>query len=111
MSKIRIAQRGWASVVPAKTVEEVNCGVGLPWVEIDGYRLDEVISANFTTEDDKFTDLRFTIRVTGPVEVVYVDRAGEPLPTDAKFVGEPVELIEGGEIDFATLLPRAVKDE
>ena len=34
MSRIRIAQTGWAFDRPARSVDEVNAGFGLWWVEI-----------------------------------------------------------------------------
>jgi hypothetical protein len=76
--KIRIAMKGWSKFGPAETADEVRIGVGVPWVEVDGHRITEVVKAEIKTTEDGFQEV--TVSLIGPVEIVYVGRDGEPLP-------------------------------
>jgi len=78
--RVRIAQEGWQQSEPARTVDEVQVGIGCWWVEIDGHRFDRVIAAQVCPADDEVTVPHMTLELLGSVEVVYVDRDGRPLP-------------------------------
>lgn len=89
--RIRIAQQGWAAVQAAKNLEEVKAGIRLPWVELDGVRLTDIASVEFSAGADEFGQARMTIELLGPVEIVYVGPDGEPL-------GHGVEMTPGQAI-------------
>lgn len=78
--RVRIAQRGWHGAAPASHVDDVQVGVKLPWVELDGHRYDDLVSAAVRFADDEATLPELTLQVIGPVAIVYVDSDGEPLP-------------------------------
>lgn len=110
MSRIRIAQTGWAFDRPARSVDEVNAGFGLWWVEIDGVRVRSILRA--TVEAVKLgegpdgepvpmpiTSPKLTLEILGPVEIVYVDETGEPLPASERVEVDahllPPEIVAG----------------
>lgn len=86
--KITVAQR---AIGPggsfAKTIDEVTCGIGALWVEIDGHRTDEVRSVMLrmaTDRDDETGGSRHevtcpTIEFFANVEIVYIDGDGNEL--------------------------------
>lgn len=113
MSRIRIAQVGWNFDRPARSVEEVNAGFGLWWVEIDGVRVKSILRATVeavklterpdgTTDVSPITSPTLTLEILGPVEIVYVDETGEPLPASERVTIEahalPPEIEAGTSI-------------
>lgn len=86
--KIRIATYGHARGGRAASVEEVTCGIRVPWVEIDGHRFDAITHAVIDFGKDDLASCEVTLGVIGPVEVVYVDAEGDPLP------GAPSPLVD-----------------
>lgn len=117
MARIRIAQKGWNVSSAAETPDEILVGVRCMWVEIDGCRITDVISANVRVADDSATAAVLETRVYGPIELVYlladgteVSRFIEPseLPTmDFKTVTAP-ELLHESECDVAKKAARDV---
>lgn len=102
--KITIAQQGWAGSQAAKSLEEVRVGLKLPWIELDGVRLTDITAVEFRAAADEFSTASMTVELLGPVEVVYVDKDGQPL-------GEPVtmtaaEAIAAGRIDHTSMIDR-----
>lgn len=79
---IRIAQRGWNRDRGAETAADVQVGVGVYWVEIDGVRIERVVRVEFVADEGEVTLPRLTIEVADGLEVVYVDGDGNPLPGD-----------------------------
>ena len=80
--RVRIAMRGYSKVGPTEVVEDVIAGVKLPWVELDGHRIHAgqgLISAEFNAAVDDLSVTNIVLTVSGPVELVYVDRLGLPL--------------------------------
>jgi hypothetical protein len=71
-----VAQRGWAGVDFADSVDEVRAGLNLEWVEVDGHRFEDVVSAELKAEEG-FTTLH--VEFIGTVEVVYLGRDGQEL--------------------------------
>lgn len=110
MSRIRIAQIGWARNEPAKTQDDVVAGFGLAWVEIDGHQVRSIMHADVScvklvehpdgsTTADPLTSPVLTLEVFGSVEIVYVDEEGVALPATEKVEIDPHELpprIEAG---------------
>lgn len=82
---IRIGQLGWDRDSPAETVDDVTLGIGVYWVEINGVRIERVMRAEVIARDDEFTVPRIVLDIADGVQIVYVDRDGDPLP------GEPVD--------------------
>jgi len=75
--KIRIATRAVGKqgrVV--ETMDDVQAGVKIPWVELDGTKYSDLVNA--TIEVDRSSVLRtaITFEFIGPVELVYVDGDG-----------------------------------
>jgi hypothetical protein len=99
---IRVAQEGWVDCVPAKTVDEVRVGIGCYWVEIDGVRIDKIVRAEFVAAEGEFSLPRLVIDVAAGMEIVYVDRNGEPLPG----APVPVAALPDDEIDYHTIISR-----
>ena len=100
---IRIAQCGWHSDHAAETMDEVAIGIGVYWVEIDWHRIDDVCRVEFTADKDEFTVARMTMDVMGPVEIVYVNEQGEPLPGDPAVEPYPGNI---GMVDGRTFAER-----
>lgn len=95
--KIRIAQRGMAFGAAAETLEEVICGMGAEWVEINGMRTSEVQSIKLEMGGDAMVT-KPTISFFAQVEIVYLDKDGEILGARG---GSPK-----GTIDALHTLPR-----
>lgn len=83
---LRIAMRGWQGAEEATHVDEAAVGLGVWWVEVDGVRVPEVISASFRAADEEFNEATVTLKLPARVQLVYVDGNGDPLP------GDPVEV-------------------
>lgn len=88
---IRIAQKGiTADSGTARSLKEVVAGVAMQWIELDGHRFSDVISADLKIGPDEFMKTRLELEIHGPVELVYVDHEGEELggvrmdPRDAR---------------------------
>jgi hypothetical protein len=59
--RIRIAQKGWRGAEQARTLEEVQVGVTLPWVELDGVRFTDIAGVEFSASKDGFGEARLTL--------------------------------------------------
>jgi len=82
--RIRLAMQGYGQRGPATTMDEVTCGIRVPWVELDGQRISkDLISAEFRASDDGPTRTLLTVEILGPVELVYTDAKGVPLDPQA----------------------------
>ena len=77
-------------------------GIGCYWVEINGVRIERVVSVEFKAADDEFTTPRLIVDVADGFQIVYVDNNGEPLP------GEPVDatMLPEGPVDYRTMVSR-----
>lgn len=76
--QIRLAQRGWNGFRPAATAEEVQQGVDLLWVEIDGHRFEDIVAATVRA-DRGIAVPTIELQLAGAVEIVYLDTNGEEL--------------------------------
>lgn len=102
---VRIGQRGWTLDRAATSLDEVQCGVDLLWVEIDGHRFESVVDAKVGSIDwESVTVPAVTVRIAGPVEIVYCSPDGEPLPGDSD--GGP-QTVEDGEFAYGTITDAA----
>jgi hypothetical protein len=97
--RIRIAQKGWRGAEQARTLEEVQVGVTLPWVELDGVRFTDIAGVEFSASKDGFGEARLTIDLLGSIEVVYVGPDGEDLGAVEMTVGQ---MLAAGRIDAQT---------
>lgn len=77
---LRIAQIGWGIDRAAGHVDEVSAGVRCMWIEIDGNRFDNLIEAHIKIRDNEFTTPVVTMEFAAPIEIVYTDSDGVPLP-------------------------------
>lgn len=101
--KVRIAMQGINNGDTPGTVEEVTHGVRMPWIELDGHRFQDVISARFEAGKDEVSSCELILRVIGPVELVYTDGRGVPLsgfPIEVEFPGNL------GEVDHQAIVAR-----
>jgi hypothetical protein len=101
--KVRLAQRGWHHESAAKTAEEVEVGVDLLWVEIDGHRFSDVVSAEYRIAEGVNVPV-ITVEVIGPVEIVYLDKDGNEFEGVTSTVKRVPEMFEHGrtrEVDGA----------
>jgi hypothetical protein len=97
---IRVAQQGWDLNRQAETVDDVKTGVGCWWVEIDGVRIGRIIRVEWAAQDDEISVPRLVIDVADGMEIVYVDRDGEPLH------GTPIPVESLPAIDYRTVIHR-----
>lgn len=77
--RVRIGQLGWNSDRAALTLDEVQCGIGVHWVEIDGQRYEHVVSAHVRAAKSQLTRATLVVQLVGPIELVYVDDDGNEL--------------------------------
>lgn len=78
--RVRIAQLGWDGHHPAESAEDVQVGIGIHWVEIDGHRFDAVLRARVVAAHDEITaGPTLVLQLIGPVEIVYVDSDGNEI--------------------------------
>ncbi len=78
--RVRIAQLGHAGDKIAEHTSEVVSGLRAMWVEIDGHRFRAIASAQVDIDQNAATIPRLCLDVIGPVEIVYTDNDGVPLP-------------------------------
>lgn len=94
---IRIAMKGWHGSEQATTGDEVDAGVALPWVEIDGVKYGAITHAEFHADKGAFNETLLTIGFLGPVSIVYLDKDGNELAVDEN-VKPPLDPIDSGRM-------------
>lgn len=104
--KVRIGQRGLARSSRApETVDDVDLGYRVMWVELDGHRFEDVVTVAFSAGGDEITTPSITLNLIGAIEMVYVGADGEPLPgAPAEMSIEALEAI--GEIGHDTVIEK-----
>lgn len=76
--KIRIATKAWNYSVAAKSRDDARVGIGPMWVEIDGHRHDEVLSAVVETGESSTTVV--TVKFIAAAEMVLLNADGQIIP-------------------------------
>jgi hypothetical protein len=89
------------------SLDEVAVGVRCMWVELDGHRIDAIISATFTASvnPDDLASCHLTLDVLGPVELVYVNRDGDIIPGTEEIPADHAPILLG-EMNHRTMVPR-----
>lgn len=79
MARISVGTRGWNGDCPATSVDEVDSGLGIDWVEVDGQRIKDVVSVRLEIVKG-FASPVISVELLGPLTLTYLDEQGEPLP-------------------------------
>lgn len=101
--KIRLGQQGWKGSTPAETLDEVFVGLKLLWVELDGHKFEDVISAEFRADVDDIGQIGLVVKPIGSFEVVYVGQDGEELGSTRVLTNDAPGL---GKFEYDTFIER-----
>lgn len=85
--------------VHATEPENIVAGVHCLWVELDGHRFEDVVSATFKAAEDSLVGCRLVLEPIGPVELVYVGADDQELHADV--VADPASL---GRVAYQTVV-------
>lgn len=95
---VKVGTRAWGFDSSASNADDVRLGVGAEWVEIDGHRFEGVVAAEVVVDTDRFVVPVVTLRLVGPVEIAYLDDAGEQIRLEYRDPADLPAVIEAGTI-------------